>query len=112
MYTEDITKKGEYPIMYRVRLEDYPLNYVESAEPFVITIIDPCDEPKSLIAPELVDQEYTITDVADLYQIPPFLAEPAWCDIEYTYTIEDIEGSAAVEFDNDPDSLTFTFENL
>ena len=67
LYTEDITKVGLYPIKYRVRLENYPTNVIESPEPFVIEIIDPCSPPTSLVAPALVDQEYTITDTADVY---------------------------------------------
>ena len=55
---------------------------------------------------------YTITDVADIYQIPPFIPDPDWCGLTYTYTIVAPEGDAAVTFDSDPASRTFTFENL
>lgn len=30
--------KGEYEILYRITLEDYPTNFVESKEPITITI--------------------------------------------------------------------------
>ena len=55
---------------------------------------------------------YTITDVADSYQIPPFTVDPAWCDITYTYTIAAPEGDQAVTFNADSADRTFTFENL
>ena len=55
---------------------------------------------------------YTITDVSDIYQIPPFVPDPDWCAVTYTYTIVAPEGDAAVNFNSDPASRTFTFENL
>ena len=112
LYSEDVTKDGEYPFKYRLRLRDYPENVVESPVPFTITVIDPCDNPVILHAPELVDQEYTITDDALPYQIPEFIPEPSWCDVTYSYTIVDPKGADAVDFDTDPDSRTFTFSNL
>lgn len=50
--------------------------------------------------------------MADIYQIPPFVPDPDWCGLTYTYSIETPEGDSAVTFDSDPESRTFTFENL
>ena len=33
---------GTYPIKYRAYYTDYPENKIESPEPFVITVDDPC----------------------------------------------------------------------
>ena len=112
LYTEAIDKVGSYPIKYRVKLQNYPGNVIESPDPFTIDIIDPCSPPTSLTPPPLVDQEYTITDTAQPYQIPQFTVDPAWCDITYSYTITAPEGDPAVNFDSDPASRTFTFSNL
>ena len=46
------------------------------------------------------------------YQIPEFTVDPPWCDVSYTYSITVPEGDAAVSFDSDPLSRTFTFSNL
>ena len=112
LYTEDINKIGSYPIKYRVRLQNYPGNSKESLNPFTINIIDPCSPPTSLLQPILENQEYTITDVPMPYQIPEFTVDPPWCDVFYTYSISTPEGDAAVDFDSDPTSRTFTFSNL
>lgn len=53
--TSNDMKKGVYEILYRVYFTDYPENSVESLEPFVITVLDPCDEPVSLESSLLAD---------------------------------------------------------
>ena len=60
--------------------------------PFIITIIDPCDEPVSVTASTLTDQEYTITANAATYTVPVYTADPSWCAITYTYTITNSAG--------------------
>ena len=54
-------KKGLYPIKYRVYHSNYPTNIVTQEDPFIVEIIDPCDNPAQLTASVLTDQEYTIT---------------------------------------------------
>ena len=61
MYTELVSKKGSYPIKYRVYHTLYPTNVVTLTDPFTITIIDPCDNPVSVTPSTLTAQEYTIT---------------------------------------------------
>lgn len=68
LYSEDVSKKGSYPIRYRVYHENYPLNVVEQPFPFVVTLINSCEDPKYLkLETPLVDQEYTITQDAITY---------------------------------------------
>ena len=112
LYTDLLENVGSYPIKYRVRLQNYPGNVIESPDPFTIDIIDPCSPPTTLLPPILENQEYTITDVPKQYQIPEFTVNPPWCDITYTYTITAPEGDAVVDFDSDSASRTFTFSNL
>ena len=98
-YQEDVALVGDYPILYRVTLTNYPANLVESTGPFIISIVDPCDAPFSVIGSALTDQEYTITQAAFPYTIPAFNSDPSWCDISYSYTITDISGDPALTFD-------------
>jgi hypothetical protein len=88
--TNDVLLKGEYPIKYRAYFTDYPDNVVTLAEPFVITIVDPCDAPVSVAGATLLAQSYTITSSVS-YTFPVFTADPAWCEITYTYTISSAE---------------------
>ena len=112
LYTEDITKKGVYPIKYRVYHTSYTSNVVTLDAPFVITIVDPCDAPVSVTPSALTNQAYTITDTALPYQFPVYTADPVWCDITYTYTITDVSGDAAVSFNADATVRTFTFSYI
>ena len=66
IYTEDVLKKGSYPIKYRVYHTLYPTNIVTLATPFTVQIMDPCDAPVSVTASALTNQEYTITDANTL----------------------------------------------
>ena len=47
-YTEVVEKKGKYPIKYRVYHTLYKTNIVTLSVPFVITIIDPCENDASI----------------------------------------------------------------
>ena len=50
-------KEGVYAIRYRVFYEDYPQIKVEQAEPFRISVVNPCGiaEENTITAPELQD---------------------------------------------------------
>ena len=86
IYTEDTTLKGEYFISYDVYHTNYDTNKVTVDVPFLITVIDPCDEPVSVMPSTLENQEYTITDNANLpYVFDVYTADPLWCAITYTY---------------------------
>lgn len=50
-----------YEVQYRVILSRYPDNWIESTEPFTVTVEDPCDNPVSVTPSKLESQEYTIT---------------------------------------------------
>ena len=90
--TELVAKKGKYPIKYRVYHTIYTTNVVTLAVPFVITIVDPCENDASISKVTLQNQVYTITAAAKDYQIPAFVVSPVWCDITYTYTVNSISG--------------------
>ena len=48
-YTEDVTKKANYPISYRVSYTNYAATtFVKTATPFTISVQDPCDTPISV----------------------------------------------------------------
>ena len=47
-YQEDVALVGDYPILYRVTLTNYPANLIDSTVPFIISIVDPCDAPLSV----------------------------------------------------------------
>jgi hypothetical protein len=48
IYTEDVSKKGVYPIKFEAYHTNYNSNVATLGTPFIITIIDPCDEPVSV----------------------------------------------------------------
>ena len=79
------------------------------ADPFTITIADPCDAPVSVVASTLTNQEYTITDNVAPYTVPIYTADPAWCAIWYTYTITDVSDDAGLTFNDDPLTREFSF---
>ena len=83
---------------------------VTLADPFVITVIDPCDKPVSLTASTLAVQEYTITDDPKTYQVDAYTSDPAWCEITYTYSVDAVAGGSAVTFNADATLRTFTFD--
>ena len=100
-------KKGTYPILYKTYFTSYPANFVESTVPFIITVIDPCDEPVSVTPIALMGKEYTITQASFDYQTPIYTADPVWCAITYDYSITTPAGDAALTFD--PVTRTFSF---
>ena len=61
LYSEDISKAGSYPISYRAYFTLYSSNFEEKRTAFTVTIVDPCDQPVSVTASTLTNQEYTIT---------------------------------------------------
>ena len=94
--------------MYRAYYENYSDNDILSSI-FTITVIDPCDEPVSVTSKTLTDQEYTITQAEQTYQVPVYDADPVWCAITYSYEIVDIAGDAAMTFDSDAAARQFAF---
>ena len=111
IYAEDVALKGSYPIRYRVFHERYPLNVAEQPFPFTVTVINSCENPKSLTASTLTDQEYTITDAEKKYVVPLFTIDPSWCDVVYSFSVEEPEGQFAVKFSADQNVREFTFFN-
>jgi hypothetical protein len=59
--TDDIEKEGEYDIEYSVHYANYPSNKAVGTNLWEIDIVDPCDNPISITASTLTNQEYTIT---------------------------------------------------
>ena len=48
LYTENVDKKGQYQVSYRAYHAPYTSNVIELDTPFVVSIMDPCEAPKSL----------------------------------------------------------------
>ena len=109
LYTEDVTKEGAYPVRYRVYHSNYPGNVVEQTATFTITVVEPCLNPVSVTAPALQDQEYTITDLVQKYQVPVFVADPIWCSVNYSYEAVSLDGYSIATFDSDAAVREFSF---
>ena len=88
--TEADLKVGEYQILYRVSLADYPSNLVESEQHFTVTVQDACamEEHNSIEASQLNLFSYTLTDTSKTYELEPFTTDLDWCKVTYTYTID------------------------
>lgn len=111
LYSEDVAKKGSYPFRYRVYHTNYSLNVIEQPFPFTVTVINSCENPVSLQAPTLENQEYTITGGLVTYTVPIFTVDPDWCDIIYSFEVTDPTGQNAITFDANMDQRIFTFFN-
>ena len=72
-----------------------------------MTIIDPCDEPVSLVPSTPTDQVYTITQNLYSYQVPAFDSDPIWCDITYSYSVSDPSINAVISFDAATQTFSF-----
>ena len=106
-YNEDTSIKGSYAIKYKTYFTNYPDNFRELQNAIIMTIVNPCDAPVDVIPSVLSDMEYTITQAFFEYQIASYTADPAWCDISYSYSISTAQGDAAVTFDANTQKFTF-----
>jgi len=98
--SQDATKSGSYPISYRTYYTDYPSRFLDNVNAFTVTITDLCDNPVSVTASDLTDQSYTITQNKFSYQVPSFVADPAWCKITYSYTVSHPKADKALSFND------------
>lgn len=94
-------------------MENYPFNAgVKSKEPFVVNIVNPCDEPVSLDAPSELDRtviDYALTSPPVMFTFDKFIQNPDWCDIEYKYQFLNVDiEQLFTSYDNE--NRTFTFE--
>lgn len=66
---------------------------------FVMTLLDPCDPPESLmISADFVNQEYVITDNEKSYTHPAVVIAPAFCPFSYEWSETLLsDGSSAVK---------------
>lgn len=78
-----------------------------------ITLLDPCDPPRSVGSPVLQNQQYTLNDLSrPFYKHPNFIADPSYCKLSYSYEISKIlddEGNEVSAITQQPLD-TFTFE--
>ena len=58
----------------------------EVCKDVTIVVEDPCNPPVSLTSQGLVNQTYVITHATQTYTHAAFVADPAYCEIEYTYS--------------------------
>ena len=83
---------GSYDFRYSIYYDNYPDVGEEQLKPFTVTIVDPCITPKSLVAPEGLSEQiktYTIAGTEILYDIGKFIIKPSWCEVSYSYLIDD-----------------------
>ena len=112
LQTQDVDLKGVYEIRYEIVFIKYPEVSAELASPFVVTVVDPCDNPESLVtSSDLLDQKYIITQDVVSYQASAFTPTPAWCAITYSYTISEVEAEAAIKFGPANGIFHFSYES-
>ena len=113
MYTEDLKVTGSYDFRYLIYYDNYPEVGEEQFKPFTVTIVDPCITPKSLVAPQGLSEQiktYTIAGTGILYDIGKFIIEPSWCEVSYSYLIDDPLGQPVIaDFDDIAPSFTFEY---
>ena len=100
----DSTYVDAYHIIYKVILDNYPLNSeVTLTTPFVYTVIDPCVPPTSLTLGSSVNgQTYMLTDTA-IQVVIPFVIDPSFCPVTSAYTGSD---STIISFDSNTHTVT------
>ena len=100
-YTEDTGFHGVYRLRFRAFYVDYPDKYLELDEPFNVRILDPCQSPRSLTAPDMLLNdlvfEYTMMTPSDELTFTVFTPDPAWCDVQYSYQVNNRQGFAMVQ---------------
>jgi hypothetical protein len=79
LQTVDTSKIGNYDIYYSATyaMDETPIITID--DPFEVSIVQSCDKAISITAPQLVDQEYTITGEKKKYRFDPFITQPAGC---------------------------------
>ena len=75
--TDDLELVNTYSFIYSIKMENYPFNAgVKSKEPFVVNIVNPCDEPVSLDAPSELDRtviDYALTSPPVMFTFDKFI---------------------------------------
>ena len=102
--------------MYRAYYELYEDYGQQVQTPFVVKIepVDQCADAVILRAPELLNQEYIITQDPVYYQIPDFVTEPAGCKVTMMHTgLNPNEAIELITFDKVLNKFKFGFsENV
>ena len=80
---------------------------VSASETFILQLLDPCDPPESVTAPQFEDYEYTLYDYGEAngveYTLPdlPFTIEPSFCPLEYSREISLLDDGDSAEVSSD-----------
>ena len=81
---------GEYTVTI-TGTADHSVDQVTKTATFILTLVDPCDPPDSLISADFTNQEYTITnDSHPDYVHPEFEISPDFCTFEYSYSFSEL----------------------
>ena len=96
LFTTDFSHVGVYDILYEISYLNYGTVTVESPAPFTVEITPVCTQATTFSPSVLVDQEYMITDTEAIYIFDPFVVDPVFCAIDYTYTISDASGDLVI----------------
>ena len=105
---------GKYDFRYSLFYVNYPQVGEEMDSPFTVTILDPCVSPYILLPPDSLSEElvnYTIASPGLLYQFDSFLVNPSWCEVHYSYIINDPLGEPVIA-DFDASTTSFRFEYM
>lgn len=112
-YTEKVSHAKTYGVFYFVSYVSYPSNYIRSSRMEYI-LKDPCRTPTELTPGEngstLVDQVITITEEKKTYDFLPFYIQPDWCDISYTWSVDDDAVKSAARFDRNLKQFSFFYQ--
>ena len=85
-----------YEILYQISYVSYDTVKVESPSPFTVEIMPVCIQATTFGPSVLLDQEYTISDAEKSYIFDSFVVDPAFCVIDYTFTITDTSGGVVI----------------
>ena len=96
LFTSDLSHIGAYDILYEISYLNYGTVSVESPAPFTVEITPVCTQATTFSPSVLVDQDYTISDAEKSFIFDPFVVDPAFCAIDYTYTIADVSGDVVI----------------
>ena len=76
-----------------------------------ITFTDPCDPPRFITAPAMVDQKYTLNSLSTPYIHPVFSVTPSYCPVTYDYSITDLTSVPVTAISRNEQQFNFYYDN-
>lgn len=109
-HSDKYTNQVWDPAVYSITIAGTAVKSGETlTSSFQLELVDPCNPPVSVSAGTLEDQTYIITTPAASYTHEPFVADPAYCPLNYEYSITNLNNGESAVTEGATNSRTLTF---